>query len=88
MPIFAIFENTGKYAVFCQRKVNALLLINNKQAWGQVFELGRGKNYSIKDIADMFSQEVEYKDNKPGEAEITLCTDTLAKELSGLNILT
>jgi len=61
--------------------VNALLLINEKQSWGQVFELGRGKNHSVKDIADMFGQEVEYKENKPGEAEITLCTDTLAKEL-------
>lgn len=63
--------------------VNALLLINEKQAWGQVFELGRGKNHSVKDIADMFGQEVEYKENKPGEAEITLCTDILAKELLG-----
>jgi UDP-glucose 4-epimerase len=61
--------------------VEALLLINEKQAWGHIFELGRGKNYSVKDIADMFGQEIEYKENKPGEAEITLCVDTLAKRL-------
>lgn len=63
--------------------VDALLLINEKQAWGHIFELGRGKNYSVKDIADMFGQEIEYKENKPGEAEITLCVDTLAKRLLG-----
>lgn len=61
--------------------VDALLLINEKQTWGHIFELGRGKNYSVKDIADMFGQEIEYKENKPGEAEITLCVDTLAKRL-------
>ena len=29
--------------------------------------------------------EVEYKENKPGEAEITLCTDTAARDLLGWN---
>jgi len=61
--------------------VNALVLILEKQAWGHVFELGRGKNYSVKEIADMFNHSIEYKENKNGEAEITLCTDTLAKQL-------
>ena len=31
----------------------------------------------------MFKQEVIYKENKPGEAEVTLCDDTLAKEILG-----
>lgn len=61
--------------------VDALNLILEKQAWGHMFELGRGKNYSVKEIADMFGYPVEYKENKIGEAEITLCTDTLAKQL-------
>lgn len=63
--------------------VNALILILEKQSWNHIFELGKGKNYSIKEIADMFGCEIEYKDNKPGEALITLCTDTLAKDLLG-----
>ena len=61
--------------------VGALILINEKQAWGHVFELGRGKNYSINEIASLYKTNIVYKNNKPGEAEITLCTDTLAKEI-------
>jgi len=63
--------------------VNALILINEKQAWGHMFELGRGKNYSIKEVADMFQTDIVYEDDKPGEAQVTLCTDTLAKEVLG-----
>jgi nucleoside-diphosphate-sugar epimerase len=63
--------------------VSALILINEKQAWGHMFELGRGKNYSIKEIASMFQTDIVYEDDKPGEADITLCTDTVAKEILG-----
>lgn len=63
--------------------INALYLIFEKQAWGHIFELGRGKNYSIKEIVDMFQTDIVYEDNKPGEAQVTLCTDTLAKEILG-----
>ena len=63
--------------------VNALLLIFKKQVWGYTFELGRGKNYSIKEIADMYSTKIIYEENKPGEASTTLCTDTLARKLLG-----
>ena len=61
--------------------VDALVLILEKQAWGHTFELGRGKNYSVLDIANMFGKQVIYKENKIGEAEITLCTDTTAKQM-------
>lgn len=63
--------------------VNALQLILEKQAWGHIFELGRGKNHSINDIASMFNKPVIYKENKPGEAQITLCTDTTARDILG-----
>jgi UDP-glucose 4-epimerase len=63
--------------------VSALILIDKKQAWGNIFELGRGKNYSIKEIADMFQADISYENDKPGEAKVTLCTDILAKELLG-----
>ena len=65
--------------------VEGLVLINSKQAWGKTFELGRGKNYSVNEIADAFGIEVEYEENKPGEADITLCIDTAAREVLGWN---
>ena len=63
--------------------VDALLLIFEKQSWGHIFELGRGKNYSIKEIANMYPTKILYRENQPGEAQITLCTDTLARKLLG-----
>jgi len=65
--------------------VEGLILVNDKQAWSEIFELGRGKNYSVNEIADAFGIEVGYKENKPGEADITLCTDTTAREVLGWN---
>ncbi len=61
--------------------VNALCLIKDKKAWGYVFELGRGKNYSIKEIAETFGVEVVYASDRPGETQNTLCADTLAREI-------
>lgn len=63
--------------------VEALDLILEKQEWNHIFELGRGKNYAVQEIADMFGQPVIYKDDKPGEAFITLCTDDKAKQILG-----
>ena len=65
--------------------VEGLVLVNSKQAWGETFELGRGKNYSVNEIADAFGIKVEYEENKPGEADITLCTDTASREVLGWN---
>ena len=56
-----------------------------KNVWGYVFELGRGKNYSIKEIADVFDHQIQYEENKSGEAESTLCQDNTAKQLLGWN---
>jgi len=59
--------------------VDALIKIPHFQnAWGLDFELGRGKNYSVKEVADMFGINPKYEDDKPGEAQVTLNTDTLA----------
>lgn len=60
--------------------VDGLVRIYNKNKWGFIFELGRGKNYSINEIADMFNHNKIYMENKPGEADVTLCDYTLAKE--------
>ena len=46
------------------------------------FELGRGKNYSINEIADAFGEGYprKYVDEWRGEMRETLCTDTKARE--------
>ena len=64
--------------------VDALIKIMEQSAYGHDFELGRGKNYSIQEIAEMFNySDIVYEDNKPGEAQITLCEDILANEILG-----
>lgn len=50
---------------------------------GYNFELGRGKNYSVNEIAKMFEFTPAYEPAKKGETRNTLCKDTLAKEILG-----
>ena len=48
---------------------------------GNVYELGRGKNYSIKQVVDMFPDPAwTYIDMIPGEARDTLCRSELARK--------
>lgn len=63
--------------------VDALIRIVNKAVYGHIFELGRGKNYSVNEIAKMLNINPIYKPLKPGEARNTLNTDTLAYSLLG-----
>ncbi len=59
--------------------VDGLIKIFEENAWGHIFELGRGVNFSIKDIALMFNHEYIFTEDKPGEAQVTLCESYLAK---------
>lgn len=62
--------------------VSGLLLIYDKSSWGDVFEFGRGENFSIKQIVGMFGfKNIKYEPDKIGEAQETLCADTLAYRL-------
>lgn len=62
--------------------VDALIRISEYEAWGHIFELGRGENYSVLEIALMFSgATLSFAADKPGEAQETLCTDTLARDI-------
>jgi len=64
--------------------VDALMMIWQQSAWGYEFELGRSKNYSILDIANMYGiTDIKYLDDKPGEAQETLCTDMTAHQVLG-----
>jgi UDP-glucose 4-epimerase len=64
--------------------VEALILMERKEVWGEIFELGRGINYSIQEVAEMFEYDnIVYEADKPGEAITTLCEDTKAKDMLG-----
>jgi len=65
--------------------VDALVLIMEKQAYGHQFELGRGKNFSVNEVAKMFGIQPAYSDAKPGEARETLNTDITASKILGWN---
>lgn len=63
--------------------VDALIKTMEQNAYGYEFELGRGKNYSVNEVAEMFGIKPKYKPSKPGEARNTLCKDTSATEFLG-----
>ena len=65
--------------------VDALMLIMEKETYGFEFELGRGKNHSVNEVAKMFGITPIYADAKPGEARDTLNTSSEAGDVLGWN---
>jgi len=63
--------------------VDALIRVQKQQAYGHNFELGRGKNHSVNEIAKMLDITPIYQPAKPGEALNTLNTDTSAQSILG-----
>jgi UDP-glucose 4-epimerase len=63
--------------------IEALLLIMYKDYYGYDFELGRGKNISVNEVAAMMNIKPVYKDPKPGEARHTLNDNLDAKVMLG-----
>ena len=61
--------------------IDAMMKVVQLNKWGNVYELGRGKNYSIKQVVDMFPDPAwTYIDMIPGEARDTLCRSELARK--------
>ena len=61
--------------------VDAMIKIVELGEYGNTFELGRGKNYSIKEVVNMFpNPNWKFISEIPGEARETLCESKLAKE--------
>jgi UDP-glucose 4-epimerase len=62
--------------------VDAMMKVVQLNKWGSVYELGRGKNHSINELAEMFydGHNINYIDSIPGEARDTLCRSELARE--------
>ena len=65
--------------------VDGLILTSESKSWGLTIELGRGKNYSINDVVDMFGEDYprEYIDKRSGEMRSTLCDLGLAYSAVG-----
>ena len=64
---------------------NGLIKILEKGTYLDDYEFGRGKNYSVNEVAKMFGIIPKYKKDKPGEAQNTLCDNSIAKELLNWN---
>tara|TARA_Y100001963_G_scaffold9415_1_gene12096 strand:- start:311 stop:1168 length:858 start_codon:yes stop_codon:yes gene_type:complete len=65
--------------------VDAMVKVVQLNKWGSTYELGRGENYSINEIADVFYRcnaipGVTYIEPIPGEARHTLCKSELARK--------
>ncbi len=60
--------------------VDAIIKVIELNKWGSVYELGRGENHSINEVAEMFDGEKVYIDEIPGEARNTLCKSELARK--------
>ena len=65
--------------------VKGLVKILERGTYYNDFEFGRGKNYSVNEVAKMFNINPIYKEDKPGEAQDTLCDNSAAKELLNWN---
>jgi nucleoside-diphosphate-sugar epimerase len=63
--------------------VDGLILTSENETCYDEIELGRGNNYSINELADMLSWNIQYIDARPGEAKETLCNISVAKRLIG-----
>ena len=61
--------------------VKGLIKILEKGTYYDDFEFGRGQNHSVNEVAKMFNITPIYKENKPGESQITLCDNSIAKKL-------
>ena len=65
--------------------VKGLVKILERGTYFDDFEFGRGKNYSVNEVAKMFNINPIYKKDKPGEAQDTLCDNSAAKRLLNWN---
>lgn len=56
-----------------------------KDQYGTVFNIGSGKNYSILELTEMISNNVEYLPPRPAEAQITLADNSKARKYLNWN---
>jgi UDP-glucose 4-epimerase len=65
--------------------VDGVVKSSEQQFRGEIFELGRGVNFSINEIADMFGKDYpkEYIEQRSGEYDVTLADYSLAQDVLG-----
>ena len=63
--------------------VEGLILTSKSEKCYDEIELGRGENYSINELAEMFDCGHTYIPERPGEARETLCDTLIAERLIG-----
>ena len=61
--------------------VDGLNRIMKQEAYSYIFELGKEKNHSVLDVAEMFNINPIHVEDKPGEALETLSDSSLAKDI-------
>jgi len=63
--------------------VDGLIKIWEKEAYGNIFELGRGRKFSLKEAAELYKPSfgINYQEDKKGEAQSIECDSSLAKEI-------
>ena len=57
----------------------------DKKYFGTVFNIGRGQNYSINELAKMYNHTTTYIPPRKGEARATLANIDKAKSILGYN---
>ena len=60
--------------------VAGLIAMSSDEGDCKIYQLGTGKNYSINELAKMFSNNIVYISKRPGEAWTTLADNSLAKK--------
>ena len=57
-----------------------ILAMRSKEAVGQLFNIGSGKNYSVNEVAKIVAHDYVYIPPRPGESRITLADITKSKK--------
>lgn len=63
--------------------VMAALADPGQDAYGEVYNIGTGKNFSVNEIAEMFMHEKTYIDPRPGEARVSLANNQKMRNTFG-----
>ena len=64
-------------------RANILAMESDRVGKAEIINIGTGKNYTIKELAEMFGGPIQIISPKPGETVITLADNRKAKELLG-----
>ena len=64
-------------------EANILAMTCETPLYGEIFNIGAGRNFSINELAQLISSKYQYLPMRPGEVRETLANNTKAKEILG-----